>query len=101
MDLGGASQTYVSESPDTMLVLATSGLLRVTACGDVSVVAPAHYDVLYPTSMAIDDAGVISIGMRHFITRWVPSASGYREEWLVRIDCAHPQVKKFECVCGG
>jgi hypothetical protein len=101
VDLGGASQTYAVESPDSMLVLATSGLLRVTACGDVSVVVPAHYDVLYPTSMVVDDAGIISIGMRHFTTRWIPSASGYREEWLVRIDCAHPQVKKFECVCGG
>ena len=101
VDLGGASQTYVSESSETMLVLTTGGLLRITACGDMSMIAPAHYDVLYPSSMAVDDAGVVTIGMRHFTTRWIPSAAGYREEWLVRTDCAHPSVKKFECVCGG
>ena len=99
IDLGGASQTFVSESPETMLVLTTSGLVRVTACGDMSLLAPAHYDVLYPTSMVVDDAGVVTIGMRHFATRWIPSARGYREEWLVRTDCAQPSVKKFECVC--
>ncbi|WP_394843634.1 hypothetical protein LZC95_42110 [Pendulispora brunnea] len=100
VDLGGASQTFVSESPETMLVLTTSGLVRITACGDMSLVAPARYDVLYPTSMAVDDAGVVTIGMRHFTTRWIPSANGYREEWLVRADCAQASVKKFECVCG-
>ncbi|WP_394833136.1 hypothetical protein LVJ94_42210 [Pendulispora rubella] len=100
VDLGGASQTFVSESPETMLVLTTGGLVRITACGDMSLVAPARYDVLYPSSMAVDDAGVVTIGMRHFTTRWIPSANGYREEWLVRADCAQPSIKKFECVCG-
>jgi len=100
VDLGGASQTFVSESPETVLVLTTSGLVRITACGDVSLVAPAHYDVLYPSSMVVDDAGVVTIGMRQFTARWIPSANGYREEWLARADCAQPSVKKFECVCG-
>ncbi|WP_394826002.1 hypothetical protein [Pendulispora albinea] len=100
VDLGGASQTFAVESPETMLVLTTAGLVRITACGDMSLLAAAHYDVLYPSSMAVDDSGVVTIGMRQFATRWIPSANGYREEWLVRIDCAQPQVKKFECVCG-
>lgn len=101
VDLGGAAQAFVSEGKDTVLIQTTSGLMRLTACGDLSVLGNARYDVLYPTSMAVDDAGVVSIGMRHFVARWIPSAGGYREEWLTRIDCARTRVKKFECVCGG
>ena len=101
VDLAAAAQAFVSESKDTLLIQTTSGLMRFTACGDLSVIGNARYDVLYPSSMAVDDAGVVTIGMRHFVARWIPGPSGYREEWLTRIDCARPRVKKFECVCGG
>jgi hypothetical protein len=99
VDLAAAAQTFVSETKETLLVQTTSGLMRLTACGDLSVIGNARYDVLYPNSMAIDDSGVVTIGMRHFVVRWVPAQSGYREEWLTRVDCARSRVKKFECVC--
>ena len=100
LDLGAAVQTFAPESRDTLLALTTSGLYRVTACGDVSLVAPARYDVLYPSSMTIDARGVITIGMRHFVTRWLPNGDGtFREEWLTRDDCTLMQLRKFECIC--
>lgn len=102
LDLGAAVQAFAPETRDTALVLTTSGLYRVTACGDVSLVAPARYDVLYPGSMTVDGRGLVTIGMRHFVVRWIPQGNGaFREEWLTRDDCTILQLKKFECMCRG
>jgi hypothetical protein len=99
IDMHGAVEAFVRESPESMLVLSTTGLDRVTACGDVTRIATTNYDVLYPTSIALDPNGVVYIGMRQFITRFTPTSEGYREEWLTREDCPLLVRKKFECSC--
>jgi hypothetical protein len=99
IDMHGAVDAFVRESPESMLVLSATGLDRVTACGDVTRIATTNYDVLYPSSMALDPNGVVYIGMRQFITRFVPAADGYHEEWLTREDCPLLVRKKFECSC--
>jgi hypothetical protein len=99
IDMHGAVEAFVRESPESMLVLSTTGLDRVTVCGDVLRIATTNYDVLYPTSIAIEPNGVVYIGMRQFITRFVPIGDGYREEWLTREDCPLLVRKKFECSC--
>jgi hypothetical protein len=99
IDMHGAVEAFVRESSESMLVLSTTGLDRVTACGDVLRLATTNYDVLYPSSMAVDAKGVVYVGMRQFVTRFVPTSDGYREEWLTREDCPHLARKKFECAC--
>ena len=100
IDLDSAAEAFALESRDSLLVLTTTGIFRLTACGDVTQVALADYDALYPTSLAVDPRGVIYVGMRHYVTRFIPvSGSKLREEWLTREDCQRPQVRHFECVC--
>ncbi len=102
VDLGGGVDAVTTESPESMLVLSTTGLDRLTACGDLSRIGSTRYDVLYPSSLAVDPSGIVYVGMRHFVTRWVPVASGgYEEEWLTRSGCALLSNQKFECVCRG
>lgn len=100
IDLGGAAEAFFVESPESMLVLTTGGLFRVTACGDVNQIARTNYDALYPSSMLVDSRGVIWIGMRQFVVRWIPGENGaYREEWLTTSDCTAMKREKFECRC--
>lgn len=101
VDLGGATETFVVDSPESMFVLTTGALFRVTACGDVNEIARTNYDALYPTSMAVDRNGVITIGMRQFVTRWIPTADSYQEQWLTKSDCTLMMRDKFECKCRG
>jgi hypothetical protein len=100
IDLDSAAEAFALESRDSLLVLTTTGIFRVTACGDVTRVALADYDALYPTSLAVDPHGVIYVGMRHYVTRFLPvSGSKLREEWLTRENCQKAEVRHFECVC--
>ncbi|MGH7285894.1 MAG: hypothetical protein ACRELY_30620, partial [Polyangiaceae bacterium] len=102
LDLGGAAETFFVESPESMLVLTTGGLYRITACGDMNRIARTNYDALYPSSMLVDSRGVIWIGMRQFVVRWIPGENGtYREEWLTSSDCTEMTREKFECRCRG
>lgn len=102
INLDSAAEAFVLESRDSLLVLTTTGVVRLTACGDMTRVALTDYDALYPTSLAVDPHGVIYVGMRHYITRFVPAlGSALREEWLTREDCQTPKVSHFECVCTG
>ncbi len=101
LDLGGATETFVVDSPESMFVLTTGGLYRVTACGDINEISRTNYDALYPSSMAVDSSGIITIGMRQFIARWIPTADNYRQEWLTKTDCTLMVRDKFECKCRG
>ncbi|HEX7664553.1 MAG TPA: hypothetical protein VF407_08585, partial [Polyangiaceae bacterium] len=101
LDLGGAAETFARESPSSMLVLTTGGLHRITVSGSDNEIAKTNYDSLYPNSMAIDNRGIVYVGMRQFVTRFVPTAQSYREEWLTREDCVATVREKFECHCRG
>lgn len=101
LDLGGATETFAVDSPESMFVLTTGALYRVTACGDINEISRTNYDALYPSSMAVDASGVITIGMRQFIARWIPTTDSYRQEWLTKSDCMLMVRDKFECKCRG
>lgn len=99
--LDGAADTFLEESGESMLVLTTGSLSRVTAQGSVNQIARVNYDVLYPNSMAADSRGVVYVGMRQLVVRWIPTDTSYREEWLTKDDCVQMQREKFECRCRG
>ncbi len=101
LDLGGATETFAVDSPESMFVLTTGALYRVTACGDINEISRTNYDSLYPSSMAVAQNGVIYVGMRQFIARWIPTADSYRQEWLTKTDCTLMVRDKFECTCRG
>lgn len=99
-DLGAAVEAVAVESNESALVLTTTSLLRVTACGDAQKLASPNHDALYPSSMAVDPRGVVYVGMRHYATRFVPQGDGsYSEEWMTREGCSVMRLKKFDCEC--
>jgi hypothetical protein len=98
-DLGVAPRTFAVESPDTLLVVTTRGLVRVRTSGMVEQLLPTNYGLLYPNSMTLSPSGVIHVGMRHFVTRLTPTGNSYREEWFVPIGCSQFRIRDYDCVC--
>jgi len=99
-DLHFTPRAFAVESPDSLIVLTTSPLVRVRTSGEVETLFRTDYRLLYPTSMTLSAAGVIHVGMRHFVTRLTPNGKTYREEWFVRQDCARFSQRDYDCVCG-
>ncbi len=98
LDLKAQPQSFVVAN-NSVFILLNDKLLRLEPNGQTSVLAESDYQLLYPNSMAITSSGVIYVGMRLFLVRFVPDGDGFREEWLVRQDCTKFAEKEFECVC--
>jgi hypothetical protein len=98
-DLSWAPDAFASESPDSLIVLTTNGIARVTTAGNVEQLFRTHYELLWPNSMTLSSNGVIHVGMRHFIIRLTPNGKTYDEEWFVPADCAHFINRDYDCVC--
>jgi hypothetical protein len=97
-DLKTQPQSFLVEN-ESILVLLKDKLLRLDHKGQTTVLAETDYSLLYPNSMAATSSGVVYVGMRLFLVRFVPDGNGYREEWLVRRDCTKFVEKDFDCVC--
>ena len=99
VDLGAAPRIFVVESPDSLLIMTTRGLVRVKSSGVVEQLLSTNYALLYPNSMTLSTSGVVHVGMRHFITRLTPTGNSYREEWFVPIGCLKFRIRDYDCVC--
>jgi hypothetical protein len=98
-DMGAAPRAFVAETNDSLLVMTTRGLVRVRTSGAVEQLLNTSYGLLYANSMTLSTSGVIHVGMRHFITRLTPSATGYKEEWFVPAACSRFSIRGYDCVC--
>jgi hypothetical protein len=98
-DVGAAPMAFAAESPDALLVVTNSGLVRVRTSGVVEHLLHSNYQLLYPNSMTLSPSGVVHVGMRHFITRLTPSGGGYKEEWFVPEGCTRFSLRGYDCVC--
>lgn len=98
-DLKTQPQAFAVETDDSFLVALNDKILRVTSSGEIKTLKETNFQSLYPNSMTVTAAGVIYVGMRLFVVRFVPAESGYTEEWLVRQDCRKFVEKGFDCVC--
>lgn len=98
----GEPYAFVKDGPDSMLVITTTGLRRVKISGEVEKLIETEYGTLYPNSMTLIDRKVVYIGMRHFVTRLIPTTKGYKEDWLVPDDCIEFAIdeNQLDCVCG-
>jgi len=99
VDLGSAPAAFILESPDALIVLTTTGLVRVRTSGKLESLDKTEYESLYPNSMTLSSSGVLYIGMRHFITRLAPTGNTYSEEWFVPTDCTKFTIRDIDCVC--
>jgi hypothetical protein len=79
-NLDAAPMAFVVESPDSILVLTTRELVRVRGDGTLQHLFPVNYASLYPNSMTLGPAGILHVGMRHFVTRLTPMGDKYKEE---------------------
>ena len=97
--LNAAPMAFVIESPDSILVLTTRELVRVRGDGTQQHLLPVNYGLLYPNSMTLGLAGILHVGMRHFVTRLTPMGDRYKEEWFVPVGCLRFSIKDYDCVC--
>jgi hypothetical protein len=98
-DLGSAPRAFVLESPDSLVILTSRGLVRLRTTGQIERLVQTHYQDLYPTSMTLSPSGVIYVGMRHFVTRLTPTGNSYDEEWFVPANCGKFRIRDLDCVC--
>ena len=98
-ELGAAPRTFAVESPDSLLIVTTRELIRVKTSGAVERLFPIKYKLLYPNSMTLSPAGIIHVGMRHFVTRLTPTENGYKEEWFVPVGCSQFRIYDYDCIC--
>jgi hypothetical protein len=101
-DLGSQPQGFVVKDKD-LLVALNNKFLRVSLSGDTKIFNETGFNSFYPNSMAIDQSGVVYVGARHFVVRFVPIGDSYREEWLAPQDCQKFSIdeKELECICRG
>jgi len=99
--LDGEPYGFAKESENSLLIITTSGLRRVNKSGTVEKLIETDYGTLYPNSITLARNNIVYVGMRHFITRLIPTSEGYREEWLVPNDCTRFAVNEndLNCVC--
>jgi hypothetical protein len=99
--LDGEPYGFAKESDNSLLIITTSGLRRMRKSGTVEELIETDYGALYPNSIALARNNIVYVGMRHFITRLIPTSEGYKEEWLVPNDCTRFAVNenKLNCVC--
>jgi hypothetical protein len=98
-ELGSAPEAFVVESPDTVIIMTTMGLVRVRTSGVVERLLTTNYESLYPNSLTLSTSGVLYVGMRHFVTRLTPTGNTYKEEWFVPEDCTKFTIRDLDCVC--
>jgi hypothetical protein len=99
-DLGSQPQGFVVKD-NYLLVALNNKFVRVSLSGEVTILNQTSLTSFYPNSMAITSSGVVYVGARHFVVRFVPAKDGYKEEWLVPQNCQKFFVKEMDCVCGG
>jgi hypothetical protein len=99
-ELGSQSQGFVVKDKD-LLVALNNKFLRVSLSGETKDFNQTSFTYFYPNSMAMDPSGVVYVGARHFVARFVPKADGYDEQWLVPQSCQKFTVneKEMDCVC--
>ncbi|HEY8561087.1 MAG TPA: hypothetical protein VIL74_12000 [Pyrinomonadaceae bacterium] len=98
-DLKTQPQAFAVESNESFLVALDDIILRVKASGRIELLKKTNFASLHPNSMTVTSSGVIYVGMRLFVARFVPRENGYAEEWLVPQNCRKFLEKDFDCVC--
>lgn len=99
VDLGSAPAAFAIESPDAVIVITTTALVRVRTSAHVETLFKTEYEALYPNSITLSSSGLVHIGMRHFVTRLTPTGSTYKEEWFVPTNCTKFTIRDYDCVC--
>jgi hypothetical protein len=96
-DLGSAPTAFAMESADSLIVATYDKIVKVMISGEVEQLLAPKEGFPYPNSLTLSKAGVIHVGMRHFILRLSPAGEGYKEEWFVPSDCNKFKVVGFPC----
>jgi hypothetical protein len=98
-DLKTQPQSFIVENDESFLVALNDKILRIKTSGEIKTLKETNFLYLYPNSMTVTSSGVIYVGMRLFVVRFVPNEKDYTEEWLVPQDCRKFVEKDFDCVC--
>jgi hypothetical protein len=96
-DLGSEPTAFATESADALIVATYDRVIRVLTSGEVERLLAPEGSLPYPNSLTLSKAGVIHVGMRHFVLRLSPAGEGYKEEWFVPSDCNKFKSGGFPC----
>lgn len=99
-DLGEVPRALFAEAGGTILVVTPRALLRLDpAARDPfpRLVHRGQWLALRPTSVVREADGTVYLGIRHAVVRLVPTAAGYREDWLLPRAC--PDEAGEACAC--
>ena len=99
IDLKTQPQGFLVDNDKRILVTLNNKILQLNPLGETEVLKETNFESLYPNSMAITSSGVVYVGMRLFIVRFVPGENGFTEEWLVPQNCQKFVEKEMSCVC--
>jgi len=97
--LDGAPEAFTKVSDDTILVVTTRGVSRISSSGGSELLLRRDLGVLYPNSVATTPDGVIYIGAALFVIRLSPHAREYLEQWMLPDSCTHFEIQGLDCVC--
>jgi len=96
-DLGSAPTAFAMESGDSLIVATYDKIVRVLVPGGVEQILAPKDGLPYPNSLTLSKAGVIHVGMRHFVLRLSPAIQGFKDEWLVPSDCKEHEIRGDPC----
>jgi hypothetical protein len=82
VDLGGTPRTAIRDPAGTLVIVTNRGLVRISADFTVLTRLASRWQLLMPSAVVVDEAGVIYVGMRGLVAKWTPSGTSYLEEWL-------------------
>lgn len=83
---------------DSILIQTGDVLWRLLASGQIVQLHQASLPSS-PSSLALGESGRIYVGLRRFIVRLVPVKDGFDEEWFVREECRHFELRPGHCEC--
>jgi hypothetical protein len=96
-DLGSAPTAFAMESGNSLIVATYDKIIRVLIPGGVEQILAPKDGLPYPNSLTLSKAGVIHVGMRHFVLRLSPAIEGYKDEWLIPSDCKEHEIRGDPC----
>jgi hypothetical protein len=99
-DLGGSPEASTVD-PDGQFIIATPrGVLAVDYMGSIRDLYKSDEGLTYPTSVVVDAAGDIFVGMRFFVLRLIRIKDGaYKPQWLMSKKCQSFKIVKGICTC--
>jgi hypothetical protein len=102
-DLGSAPGAAVLQEDGTLLIATERRILKLSPDNRLQeLYRNEDMAFYYPGSIAVDQDGVVFVGMRFYVVRLRPRSDGlYSVVWYVRKGCTKVKIEAYDCICVG